>query len=180
METRPCKTLKLWTMSHSGRSGYLFWIPFRNMPFQFNKNKHMHTNINSIPVTILVTITLIFQYIIHFLQLLFCVHIIARCKETTKHPCYKHYIGHCPLSKMQYISYTQCFNSWLYDHLHVTFGNCTDIFFIIVTLMVTFGIKPKTFPSSYHMSLVVIPVPQVPFQPSPLIWKDKNLNIISV
>lgn len=40
--------------------------------------------------------------------------------------------------------------------------------------MVTFGIKPKTFPSSYHMSLAVIPVPQVQFQPSPLIWKKKK------
>lgn len=37
--------------------------------------------------------------------------------------------------------------------------------------MVTFGIKLKTFPSSYHMSLAVIPVPQVQFQPSPPIWK---------
>jgi hypothetical protein len=40
--------------------------------------------------------------------------------------------------------------------------------------MVTFGIKLKTFPSSDHMSLAVIPVPQVQFQPSQLIWKEKK------
>ena len=179
METRPCKTLKLWTVSHSGRSGYLFWIPFRNMLFQFNKNKHMHTNINMYisyytcnnNINIPIHNSFLVASVLHIL------HIIARCKETTKHPCYKYYVGHCLLSKMQYSWYTERFSSWLYDHLHVN-GHCTDIsfFFIIVTLMVTFGIKPKTFPSSYHMSLAVIPVPQVQFQPSPLIWKKKKIS----
>lgn len=137
----------------------------------------MHTNINT--YTSYYTCNSNINIPIHnsfiVASVLHSVHIIARCKETTKHPCYKHYVGHCPLSKMQYIWHTQCFNSWLYDYLHVTCGHYTDIpcFFIIVTLMVTFGIKPKTFPSSYHMSLAVIPVPQVQFQPSPLIWKKK-------
>ena len=168
-------------MSHSGRSGYLFWTPFRNMLFQFNKNKHKHTNINT--YTSYCTCNNNINIPIHnsFLvaSFLHSVHIIARCQETTKHPCYEHYVGHCPLSKMQYIWYTQCFNSWLYDHLHVSCGHCTGISYFLL-LMVTFGIKPKNFPSSYHMSLAVIPVPQVQFQPSPLIWKKKNLKIISV
>lgn len=136
METRPCKTLKLWTMSHSGRSGYLFWIPFRNMLFQFNKNKHMHTNINTYTsyytcnnnINIPIRNSFLVASVLHW------VHIIARCKETTKHTCSKYYVGHCPLSKMQYIWYTQYFNSWLYDHLHVTCGHCTDISYFLLLL----------------------------------------------
>ena len=36
-------------------------------------------------------------------SVLHIVHIIARCRETTNHPCYKHQVGHCPLSKIYLI-----------------------------------------------------------------------------